>query len=184
MAKPALKCGDLKHIKSRAAAFQREHPGLDPAKLKWGERLCSQEARDAFTMATLTGDAINAVREVGSRPCLRCGLFTSSWCEGCELPSPSALCTVCDKAHLLCFSCSNAGKVWTEVHKAPQPNVMEISGFHDDNMVFHTLEPPLQLPTESIPVVDGVYDMGYISQVVAEHHERLRQASGPSSGSG
>ena len=183
MSKPALRAGDLGHIKARAAEFGREHPGLDPAKLAWGERLCSREARDAYSMATLTGDVIDIVRNLGGRPCLRCGQWTTSWCEACPMPSPSALCTACDKAKLLCFNCSSEGKIWSEAHAAPAEDKMQISGFHDESGEFHTLEPPLEIPTGEVPLRDGVMDLAWLSARIEEYQKNLRQQPGASTGS-
>ena len=132
-------------------------------------------------MATLTGDVITLVREAGARPCLRCGQFTSAWCEGCALPSPAAICTECDRSHLLCFSCASEGKIWSEIRRQPDPEKFEISGYQDDSGVFHPLDPPLELPAAEVPRRDGVFDIAYISDRIAEYEEQLKKSSGAKS---
>ena len=51
MSVPALACADLDKIKASAAAFRRQHPLVEPDKLRWGERIMNREARDAYTMS-------------------------------------------------------------------------------------------------------------------------------------
>lgn len=94
------------------------------------------------------------------------------------MPTPSAICTTCDKAHLLCFSCANAGKIWSEVRREPAPDKFEISGYQDDAGEFHALDPPLELPASEVPKRDGVFDITFISERIAEYEEKLKRAGG------
>ena len=52
------------------------------------------------------------------RPCSRCGLLTSCWCDGCEDGRVSSngrrgrsLCYFCERVHRLCVKCESAGVI-------------------------------------------------------------------------
>ena len=126
MSVPALSCADLDKIKTSAAAFRRQQPQVGPEKLLWGERLLNREARDVYTMAQLGSQAIEAIRMLGARPCIICADFTTSWCEGCPMPSPFAVCGECDRANLLCHTCTADGKLWSLERAQLPPEVMEM----------------------------------------------------------
>ena len=177
MAVPALACADLDRIKSSAAMFSNRHPQVDPAGLTWGERLFDRSARDAYTMACLNSEAIEAIRQLGARPCIRCGDFTASWCEACPTPSPYALCSECDRAHFLCHSCVGEGKLWSLARSAPPADTMEIDGYMDTTNKHHHVNPLLHLKTAEVPKIDGVYDMAYIThgQRIMEYEEEMNQ---------
>ena len=43
--------------------------------------------------------------------------------------------------------------LWTEVRRTPDPEKFEISGYKDDNGVFHPLDPTLELPASEGPLL-------------------------------
>ena len=82
-----LRSADMKLVMANGAEWQKEHPNLDGGKLRWGERIMSRGARDAFTLAVMRKHQ-QWIKEVGARPCIICGEITACWCEGCgEMPA-------------------------------------------------------------------------------------------------
>ena len=88
--------------------------GRTPLLTRGTRRLHGHEHRDAI--ATL-----------GASPCVRCGMITCSWCEGCSFPSPVASCSQCDNVGMLCPGCTN-NRQWSEVQASQKTNEMEING--------------------------------------------------------
>ncbi len=188
MSVPALSCAHLDDIKHNSAEFSKVHPMVDAAKLSWGERVFDRQARDAYTMACFDSEAIGAVRRWGARPCIRCGDFTSAWCEGCQMPSPMAMCSECDRQHILCPACVASGKLWSVVKSQTPSDTMEITGYMNTKNQFQEVNPPLHLRTAEIPKIDGVYDMAYITQRILEYEEetsnKAQAAAVPKTGPG
>ena len=171
-------------MKENAKSFLERFPHIQPKDLAWGERLFDREARDAFAMSQLPSMKM-AVATLGARPCIRCGCITTAFCEGCPHPAPFALCTRCDKEKLLCNRCVQDGKIWSSVRSTSDPDVMEISGFNQEDGTFVPLQPPLVLHTKDIPVIDGVMDLDYVTAKIHEHRaaQEARSTSVPASSS-
>ena len=179
----ALRSTDLAKARENAEEFKKLHPRKDPGSLTWGERIMCREARDAFSIHQMRDPTIRASAiSAGTRPCLRCGLITASWCEGCNRNTngvpPGALCTTCDKSHLLCHKCIAENKLYSEVKRQDPDNTMEITGFNREDGSFETLDPPLHIELESIPMVDGTYDLNYIMAKINERKMADAAASG------
>lgn len=174
MAQEALESADLQMMKENAKHFKQRYPQAKPLELAWGERLFDREARDAFAIASLPRHKM-AIAQLGARPCIRCGEVTTAFCEGCAHPRPFALCSKCDAERLLCHRCVSDGKIWSQV-ASHDPNIMEVSGWMDDQGNFVALDPPLRLRTEEVPVVDGVMDIEFVSRQIKEHWVRQEVA--------
>ena len=180
----ALSSADLAVTKENAKLFAERFPTVKPGDLAWGERLFDREARDAFAISELPKMKM-AVATLGARPCNRCGAITTSFCEGCPHPAPFALCQRCDKERLLCARCIHEGKLWSATRSTSDPEVMEVSGYNNDLGEFTALDPPLRLPTASIPLVDGVMDLEFVTAKIMEHRaaqEARQQASASTAG--
>ena len=181
----ALSSADLSVTKENAKLFEERFPHVRPGDLAWGERLFDREARDAYAISQLPKMKM-AVATLGARPCNRCGTITTSFCEGCPHPAPFALCQRCDQERLLCARCIHEGKLWSATRSTLDPEVMEVSGYNNDLGVFTALDPPLRLPTASIPLVDGVMDLEFVTAKIMEHRaaQEARQAASSSAVSG
>ena len=169
----ALHSTDLARARENAEEFKRLHPQKDPGSLLWGERVMCREARDAFSIHQMKDPVIRASAiSAGTRPCLRCGVVTASWCEGCRRDTdgvpPAALCTTCDGHNLLCHKCVSENKLYSEVKRVDTDNTMEITGFNKEDGSFETLDPPLYIDLSSIPMVDGTYDLNFIMAKINE----------------
>ena len=170
MAAQALSAADLEMTKQNAKEFFKRFPRVKAKELSWGERLLDREARDAYAIATIPQHKM-AIAQLGARPCIRCGEVTTAFCEGCAHPAPFALCSKCDSEKLLCHRCISDGKLYSAVASA-DPNVLEVSGWNDEQGNFVPLEPPLRVDAASIPTVDGVLDLEVISALVKAHWEQ------------
>ena len=184
----ALRSTDLAAARENAEEVKKTHPKKDPGTLTWGERIMCREARDAFSLHRMKDPAIRASAiSAGTRPCLRCGTVTASWCEGCRRETegvpPGALCTTCDENHLLCHKCISENKLYSEVKRTNPENTMEITGFNKEDGSFETLHPPLYIDLDSIPMVDGTYDLNYIMPKITERKMADAAAGGATSGS-
>ncbi len=172
----ALRSTDLVAARNNAEEFRLAHPGKDPSTLSWGERIFCREARDAFSIQQMRDpDIRQSAITAGTRPCLRCGLVTASWCEGCRRATdgvpPGALCTTCDEHQLLCQKCISENKLYSEVKRAASDDTMEITGFNREDGSFETLDPPLHIDLTEIPMVDGTYDLNFIMAKITERQE-------------
>ena len=184
----ALRSTDLAAARNNAEEFRLAHPGKDPSTLSWGERILCREARDAFSIQQMRDPEIRASAiSAGTRPCLRCGLVTASWCEGCRRDTegvpPGALCTICDEHQLLCQKCISENKLYSEVRRDASDNTMEITGFNREDGSFETLDPPLHIDLTEIPMVDGTYDLNFIMSKINERQMADKAASGQTAGS-
>ena len=178
MAAQALSAADLEMTKNNAKEFFKRYPQVKAKNLAWGERLLDREARDAYSIATIPKHRV-AIAQLGARPCIRCGEVTTAFCEGCAHPAPFALCSRCDSEKLLCHRCISDGKLYSAVANA-DPNVMEVSGWNDEDGNFVPLEPPLRLDASAVPTVDGVLDLEVISALVKAHYEQQLSRSSSS----
>ena len=114
----ALAAYDWRVWKDRAASFLRAHPGEVALQLTWGQRLVVPGAREAYAVATYEREAMG--RSLGAAPCNLCGCWTHSWCEACKTRPPTAICSTCDAAKLLCQSCTSCHQlVYSEASQKP-----------------------------------------------------------------
>ena len=114
----ALAAYDWLVWKDRAASFLRAHPREVALQLTWGQRLVVPGAREAYTVATYEREAMG--RSLGAAPCNLCGCWTHSWCEACKTRPPTAICSTCDAAKLLCQSCTSCHQlVYSEASQKP-----------------------------------------------------------------
>lgn len=120
----ALTSVNMKDVQRSAEEFHHDFPQVDPKNLKWGERLFLRSARDAYTLSLMRSKK-DEIRSLGARPCVRCGEITCSWCEGCTVPQPWALCSRCDEAGILCPRCTSENKLWHLVKRMDEPGQPE-----------------------------------------------------------
>ena len=114
----ALAAYDWLVWKDRAASFLRAHPREVALQLTWGQRLVVPGAREAYAVATYEREAMG--RSLGAAPCNLCGCWTHSWCEACKTRPPTAICSTCDAAKLLCQSCTSCHQlVYSEASQKP-----------------------------------------------------------------
>ena len=136
-------------LREGARRWAQQHPTRFASGIDREERLTSFIARAAFAVAT--ADTFRAGIEVGAAPCLKCGLWTHSFCEGCSVADLGPICTTCDGHFLLCPVCERAGLTWQGCRDAriaqqgPQP-VMEISGIRDSEGRWRPFNPPVEIP--------------------------------------
>jgi hypothetical protein len=89
------------------------------------------------------------------------------------------VCTECDRDHLLCTSCRQKGLLFNEVARKGDEEVLEISGFHDEEGRFVTLDPPVRMATASIPrQSDGSFNADELMRLIARSR-RVDPAAGP-----
>lgn len=165
-----------------ATKFQKDHPTIRIEDLTHEERLTTPGAKQAFAVHT-AGLHRQAIEETGSMPCSQCGLITASWCEACEgyNAPPSAICTQCDRCHVVCPKCVKAQRLWAEHQSTVPPHVMQIGGFQTDKG-YVRLSPPLEVDVKDIPVVDGGFDWDFLQKRMHDHlEESLRQQADASS---
>lgn len=152
---PALRPTDWKCWKTAARDHIAAAPRADHRGCGREQRLRCLGARAAFALLT-AGDHAEA-RALGAQPCGRCGQWTHSWCEAC-IPgpgvTPGAICTQCDASHEVCDSCASQGRTWQWGHAqqetAAAQDLIEITGFHDEEGNFIRLETPITIPAEEI----------------------------------
>ena len=114
----ALAAYDWLVWKDRAASFLRAHPREVALQLTWGQRLVVPGAREAYAVVTYEREAMG--RSLGAAPCNLCGCWTHSWCEACKTRLPTAICSTCDAAKLLCQSCTSCHQlVYSEASQKP-----------------------------------------------------------------
>ena len=148
MATP-LRPYSLAALQEGARRWAHLHPSRSASEITWEERRANLLARAAFAIAK--EETFRAGIEVGAAPCLKCGLWTHSFCEGCEVPDLGPICTTCDSHFLLCPVCEQAGLTWQGCRDAriaqqgPQP-VMEISGIRDSEGRWRPFNPPVEIP--------------------------------------
>ena len=101
-------------IQGRRSRISRPLCGVDPKGRK-------------PLFAVLTAQANERGRAVGAQPCDSCGRWSSCWCEACEvagLRPPTAICTSCDHAAIICERCREAGRTW-EASQAAAPGTIQ-----------------------------------------------------------
>ena len=127
--------------------FRRAHRGVAARESGWEQRLVDFPTRAAYSVATRR--QAEADRALGAQPCCRCGEWTHSWCERCEHPSPTPVCSRCDSHKLLCQKCTEAGLPYPE--EVDQSGDIVVSGYHDAEGAFISLTPPVRVPQAEIP---------------------------------
>ena len=160
----ALHSVDWAEWKRAARGFLQDHPTLEVRDLTRSERLILPGAKAAWAVIHFKGAA--GIRSLGAQPCDLCGEWTCSWCEACKKP-PRAVCTECDREHLLCNSCLAKGLIYKEVQQQGDEGFLEISGYQDEENGFVTFDPPIRMPTSDVPQrSDGSYDIEQLMQFV------------------
>lgn len=158
MATP-LRAFSFDALQAGAQRWQVANPGRSASVITRSERQRSFLARAAFAIATAEENASG--RAVGASPCLKCGLWTHAYCEGCSNDNLGPICTSCDSQFLLCPVCEQAGLTWQQCRNArierqgPQP-VMEINGIHDGEGRWVILGLRLVTPDEAMGTEPGL----------------------------
>ena len=93
--------------------------------------------------------------------CVRCGRLTCSWCEGCDGLGrvARAICSPCDILQLVCEPCEQQGitfQIGSDLRIrrdaaagiTPGPGGIQLTGWTDDEGLFHTADP-------AVPFVPG-----------------------------
>ena len=148
MATP-LRAFSFEALHAGATRWGQQNPGRCASVITRAERLRNFIARAAFAIATAEDNAQG--RAVGAAPCLKCGLWTHAYCEGCPNDNLGPICTSCDSQSLLCPVCEQAGLTWQQCRDArierqgPQP-VMEVNGIHDGEGRWVPFNPPVEIP--------------------------------------
>ena len=172
-----LRSADMQLVMANGAEWQAEHPGLDAKRLRWGERIMSRGARDAYTVSVMRKHH-HWISTIGARPCIICGEITAAWCEGCgEMPA-MALCSRCDSEGLLCHGCTSEGKVHQEVKRIMPDDEAEITGVYDDQQTWIPFNPPLRVSLQGVQADDVTT---FVEEAVAKHMEEMIQKQASSS---
>ena len=172
-----LRSADMNLVMRNGAEWQAEHPALDAKKLRWGERIMSRGARDAYTLSVFRKHQ-QWIQAVGARPCIICGEITAAWCEGCgEMPA-MALCSRCDGEGLLCHGCTSEGKVHQEVKRSMPEDEAEVTGVFDDKNDWVPFDPPLRISLRGVPAGLAA---DYVESMVAQHLDKTSKAPAPGS---
>ena len=151
--------------KAAALGFLRAHPTVEVRDLTRSERLTVKGAKEAW--AAFHHKAATDLRALGGQPCDACGAWTCCYCEACSHP-PRAVCTECDREHLLCCSCRDRGLLFKEVERQSDRDVVEVSGYHDEEGNFVAISPPLRVAASDIPrQSDGSFDADEFMAVIS-----------------
>ena len=169
---PSLNCANLEDIKHSAAQFRQAHPTVEPSTLSWGERIFDRQARDAYTMACFDSAAIEAVRQYGARPCVRCGISQPHGVRA--VPCLHQWRCARNVTGILCPGCVSDGKLYSVVKSQAPSDTIEISGYMNTKNEYQRVDPPLLLQAAEVPKIDGVYDMAYITQRIMECEEEIQ----------
>eukprot|EP00435_Cladocopium_sp_Y103_P000858 s5581_g1.t1 len=162
----ALAAVDWPGWKAEAAAFLRRHPRVEIRDLTRSERLVIKGAKEAF--AVLHHRSAAGLRALGGLPCDLCGTWTCAFCESCSR-TPRAVCTECDQSRLLCHQCLDRGLVYSEVERpAEDAAYLEVSGYHNEEGSFVSIDPPVKIPARDIPQhADGTYNIEQLMECLA-----------------
>lgn len=174
-----LRSADMALVLRSGAEWQDEHPRLDAKNLRWGERIMSRGARDAYTCSVMRKH-MQWIQQIGARPCIICGEITACWCEACGMPEPMALCSRCDGEGLLCHGCTAEGKIHQEIKREIREDEAEVSGFHDDKGEFIVFNPPLKVKLTGVPA-ENIET--YVHEMVAKHYVEVVLKEKPASSS-
>ena len=169
-----LKKPDWTRLKTISNQFQTKNPDIQILEVTYEQRLVTPGMKEAFAIKTVQRDS-EIITNLGASSCDRCGTWTCSWCESCDLhmKSPKTpICSHCDKKHLICDSCMSQELLWSPADHASS-EYMIINGFYGADEIYTNFREPCKLHLASIPVgPDGVYDVTYIMQKVSEHADR------------
>lgn len=155
MASP-LAVVDLGELQQKALRWALENQGGGSPDLSSPGRRESELAAAAF--AVLTAEANSAGRAVGAQPCNACGRWTSCWCEACEAVGqrpPTAICTSCDNASIVCKGCREAGRTWEASQTQAAPGTIQVRGFVTAEGEWQAVHPPLEVTIEEIENFEG-----------------------------
>lgn len=146
---------DLRELQQKAVRWALENPGCGLEDLPSPVRRGSSVAAAAF--AVLTAEDHRAGRAIGAQPCDSCGRWTHSWCEGCEggLGPPTALCSSCDNAAIVCAACREAGRTWSSSQAQAAPGTIQVRGFVLSTGEWCPVSPPLEVTFEEVEGFEG-----------------------------
>ncbi len=146
---------DLDLLQQEAVRWALENPGVHLEDLTSPVRRGSKGARALFSV--LTAAANSAGRAVGAQPCDSCGRWTSCWCEGCEggLGPPTAICTSCDHAEIICRACGDAGRTWASSQAQATQGTIQVRGFVLSTGEWCPVSPPLEVTFEEVEGFEG-----------------------------
>ena len=147
---------DLQELQQRASRWFQENPGGSLAELTSPVRRESRPAAAAFTLFTAREN--RAGRAVGAQPCDSCGRWTSCWCEACDgagVRPPTAVCTSCDNAAIICRRCQEAGRTWSTSQTQAAPGTIQVRGFVTAEGEWQAVHPPLEVTIEEIEDFEG-----------------------------
>lgn len=146
---------DLEILQQEALEWALENPGKKIEDLTTPVRRGSKGAKALF--AVLTAQANERGRAVGAQPCDACGRWSSCWCEACEvagLRPPTAICTSCDHAAIICERCREAGRTW-EASQTAAPGTIQVRGFVTAEGEWQAVHPPLEVTFEEVEGFEG-----------------------------
>eukprot|EP00435_Cladocopium_sp_Y103_P030783 s3063_g7.t1 len=92
---------------------------------------------------------------------------------------PTAVCTMCDRDHLLCRACIAKGRIFSEVQRTGMEGFVEITGYNNENGHFVRFNSPLRFHSSEVPKApDGTFNLEELMQFV-ELGRRPREKIGP-----
>ena len=147
---------DLRELQQVALRWALENPGVKLKDLTDPVRRGSKGARALF--AVLTASENESGRAVGAQPCDACGRWSSCWCEACEgagLRPPTAICTSCDHAAIICERCREAGRCWEAAQTEATPGTIQVRGFVTAEGEWQAVHPPLEVTFEEVEGFEG-----------------------------
>ena len=104
-----------------AKRWRKANPTRDPGSIPVEERREGLRCRAAFWCATKPAPRPGLP---SAEACQACGEATHSWCEGCyarhhglETLPFAAICSACDRLHLVCPDCEAAQISWEQGHQ-------------------------------------------------------------------
>ena len=132
-------------IQGRRSRISRLLCGVDP------------KGRKPFSQCS-PAQANERGRAVGAQPCDSCGRWSSCWCEACEvagLRPPTAICTSCDHAAIICERCREAGRTWEASQTAAAPGTIQVRGFVTAEGEWQAVHPPIEVTFEEVEGFEG-----------------------------
>lgn len=176
-----LRRPDWAKLREDSIGFAAIHPKFNVREAFYEQRLVTPKLKAAYSILTMKQEN-EIITKLGASDCDRCGKWTCAWCESCDFykRSPkSPICSSCDETHLVCDLCMSQDRLWQSTDQ-DESEYMIINGFHAEDGTFTTFKKPLKLKLTSIPKGhDGVFNMQFIMQKVAEHavQEDRKQSS-------
>ena len=183
---PALAPRDHEAMSTAARRWLRAHPGVPASRIDRIRRLVEPDACHAFSVLTMVAmrARLGVLAGCSPEPCTRCGEWTHSYCEACnlDLGPPKPICTTCDAAKVVCPACQGQGRSW-EIGRAEherrlgREDILEVNGFHDATGAYVECRPPLQIDVHDLePGMDGIiYTQELMDRIQAAVDARNRQ---------